>query len=245
MLSEETAAGKYPVEAVMMMDRIARAAESALDVLKFETTPSLTSTADSITRSSYFVAKQIDAIAIITPTWSGTTACRVCRFRPKQPIIATTPNKSVLHFLSLCWGVFPLNIPRSETLDDMIRYSIDAARGAGYVEPGQNAVARFRQDEFHQGRASRLNGILAPPPGCDLFRKLTPGCRKRRSTRGYTPRSPPGWPRRRREWKLAPGTRSLRTRGRTLNLRQLEPRFGNNIITGLVRHFLYALQIHP
>jgi pyruvate kinase len=140
MLSEETAAGKYPVEAVMMMDRIALAAESALDVPKFETTPSLTSTADSITRSSYFVAKQIDAIAIITPTWSGTTACRVCRFRPKQPIIATTPNKSVLHFLSLCWGVFPLNIPPSETLDDMIRYSIDAARGAGYVESGQQVV---------------------------------------------------------------------------------------------------------
>jgi pyruvate kinase len=64
----------------------------------------------------------------------------VCRFRPKQPIIATTPNKSVLHFLSLCWGVFPLNIPASETLDDMIRYSIDAARSAGYVEPGQQVV---------------------------------------------------------------------------------------------------------
>jgi pyruvate kinase len=140
MLSEETAVGKYPIEAVMMMDRIARGAESALDVLKFENTPSLTSTADSISRSSYFVAKQIEAMAIITPTWSGTTACRVSRFRPKQPIVATTPNDSVLHFLSLCWGVLPLKIPPSQTLDEMIRYSIDAARAAGYVEPGQEVV---------------------------------------------------------------------------------------------------------
>jgi pyruvate kinase len=140
MLSEETAAGKYPIEAVTMMDRIARSAESALDVFKFENTPSLTSTADSISRSSYFVAKQIDAKAIITPTWSGSTASRVSRFRPKQLIIATTPNKSVLDFLSFCWGVLPLKIPPSETLDEMIRYSIDAARRAGYVEPGQEVV---------------------------------------------------------------------------------------------------------
>src|SRR5947207_14780897 len=88
MLSEETAAGKYPIEAVMIMDRIARSAESTLDALKFENIASLTSTGDAISRSSYFIAKEIDAAAIITPTWSGSTACRVARFRPKQPIIA-------------------------------------------------------------------------------------------------------------------------------------------------------------
>src|SRR5262249_15962147 len=119
MLSEETAAGKYPVEAVMIMDRIARTAEAELHPLKFENTAALTSTADAISRASYFIAKEIDASAIITPTWSGSTACRVSRFRPKQAIIATTPNESVLDFLSLCWGVFPLKIPPSETLDDM------------------------------------------------------------------------------------------------------------------------------
>jgi pyruvate kinase len=140
MLSEETAAGKYPIEAVMMMDRIARTAESALDSEKFENIASLTSTADAISRSSYFIAKEIDAAAIITPTWSGSTACRVSRFRPKQPIIATTPNKDVLDFLSLCWGVFPLKIPQSKTLDEMIRHSIDAARRAGYVETGQEVI---------------------------------------------------------------------------------------------------------
>jgi pyruvate kinase len=140
MLSDETAAGKYPAEAVMMMDRIARTAETALDELKFENIPIMAGTSDAISRSSYFVAKEIGAAAIITPTWSGSTACLVSRFRPKQPIIATTPTEGALDFLSLCWGVIPISIPASETLDDMIRFSIDAARRAGHLESGQQVI---------------------------------------------------------------------------------------------------------
>lgn len=140
MLSEETAAGKYPVESVMIMDRIARAAEVCLDTMKFENIPLLSGTSDAISRASYFVAKEIGAAAIITPTWSGSTACLVSRFRPKQPILATTPNEAALDFLSLCWGVVPLQIPHSETLDDMIRLSIEAGRRAGYLESGQQVI---------------------------------------------------------------------------------------------------------
>ena len=140
MLSDETAAGKYPLEAVMMMDRIARTAESSLDESKFENIPIQNRTSDSISRASYFIAKEISAAAIITPTWSGSTACRVSRFRPKQPIIAATPNEAVLDFLALSWGVIPIPIPQSETMDDMIRHSLDAARSAGYLEPGQQVV---------------------------------------------------------------------------------------------------------
>src|SRR5438876_1622948 len=138
MLSEETAAGKYPAESVMMMDRIARSSECGLDEMKFENIPIQNSTSDSISRSSYFIAKETNAAAIITPTWSGSTACRVARFRPKQPVIATTPNEARLDFLSLCWGVVPISIPPADTLDDVIRLSIDAARRAGYVESGQH-----------------------------------------------------------------------------------------------------------
>jgi pyruvate kinase len=140
MLSEETAAGKYPTEAVMMMDRIARSAESALDELKFENIPMEAGTGDAISRSSYFIAKEIGAAAIITPTWSGSTACLVSRFRPKQPILATTPNEAALDFLSLCWGVIPILILPSDTLDDMIRFSIQAAQRAGYLETGQQVI---------------------------------------------------------------------------------------------------------
>jgi pyruvate kinase len=140
MLSEETAAGKYAAEAVMMMDRIARSAETCLDESKFERIPEEANTNDAISRSSYFIAKEIGAAAIITPTWSGSTACRVARFRPKQPIIAVTPNPATLDFLALCWGVVPIPIQHSETINDMIRLSIDAARQAGYVETGQHVV---------------------------------------------------------------------------------------------------------
>jgi pyruvate kinase len=140
MLSEETAAGKYPAESVMMMDRIARSAESCLDELKFENIPIESGTEDAISRASYFIAKEVGASAIITPTWSGSTACLVSRFRPKQPILATTPNEAALDFLALCWGVIPVLVPPSETTDDLIRFSIDAVRKAGYVESGQLVI---------------------------------------------------------------------------------------------------------
>jgi len=140
MLSEETAMGNYPIEAVQMMDRIVRAAETALDRRKFEHSDEMGNTRDSITRSSYFTAKEIGARAIITPTWSGTTANLVARFRPKQPIIATTPNETTMDFLSFSWGVIPLFIPPSESIDDMIRHSIVAARNAGHVEAGDLVV---------------------------------------------------------------------------------------------------------
>ena len=140
MLSEETAVGKYPAESVSMMDRIARAAECALDVSKFENIPVESGTSDAISRASYFIAKEMGAAAIITPTWSGSTACRVARFRPKQTILAPTPNEAAFDFLSLCWGVTPIFIPPSENLDDMIRLSINAARRAGYVDSGQQVV---------------------------------------------------------------------------------------------------------
>jgi pyruvate kinase len=140
MLSDETAAGRYPAEAVMMMDRIARTAEGSLEQSKFESIPLGPDTNDAISRASYFIAKEIGAAAVITPTWSGSTACRVARFRPKQPIIATTTNEAVLEFLSLCWGVIPLPIRSCDSMDDVIRVSIDAARHAGYVQSGQHVV---------------------------------------------------------------------------------------------------------
>jgi pyruvate kinase len=140
MLSEETAAGKYPVEAVMMMDRIVRSAETALDVQKFEHQKETGNLQDAISRSSYHIAREIGAAVIITPTWSGSTASMVSRFRPKQTILATTPNEQALDFLSLVWGVVPVFIPPTETIDDMIRFSIAAARKAGYLHTGDQVV---------------------------------------------------------------------------------------------------------
>src|SRR5262249_5074800 len=117
-----------------------RSAEAEIDPAKFENQARIETTRDAISRSSYFIAKEIGAAAIITPTWSGSTASLVSRFRPKQPVIATTPNESALEFLALSWGVVPMEIPQSESIDDMIRSSIKAAKKAGRVESGQHVV---------------------------------------------------------------------------------------------------------
>jgi pyruvate kinase len=95
---------------------------------------------DSISRSSYHVAKEIGAAAIIVPTWSGSTAALVARFRPKQPVLASTPNETALDFLALSWGVTPMRIPSCKTIDDMIRFSIEAARKAGLLQSGDQVV---------------------------------------------------------------------------------------------------------
>jgi pyruvate kinase len=140
MLSEETAVGKFPEEAVRVMDRIARTAETKLDHWKFEHQKELGDVRDSISRSSYHTAREVNARAIITPTWSGSTAHRVARFRPEQPILATTPNAGTFEFLSFSWGVTPLFIPPTKTIDDMIQFSIHAARKAGFLRAGDLVV---------------------------------------------------------------------------------------------------------
>ena len=141
MLSEETAAGNYPLESVQMMDRIAREVEASVDETKFrwdfEGPPSVN---EAIGRSGYNIARGVGAAAIITPTFSGSTARLVARFRPRQPIIATTPNKRTAYFLSFCWGVVPLSIASAETTDDQLDFSVDAALSAGLVKHGDLVV---------------------------------------------------------------------------------------------------------
>src|SRR5262249_34568649 len=120
--------------------RIVKTAETCPDSAKFEHPPELANTEDSISRSSYHIAKEIGAAAIITPTWSGSTASLVSRFRPKQLILATTPNEQALDFMALSWGVLPLKIPNANTIDELIRFSIDAARKAGYLHAGEQVI---------------------------------------------------------------------------------------------------------
>ena len=140
MLSEETAMGKYPVEAVLMMGRIARSVEGSLAPLVFDDLPLDPGTSDAISRAAHLIARDTGAAAIITPTWSDSTACLVSRFRPRQPILASTANEDALDFLSLCWGVVPLKTTPSDNIDDMIRETVRVARKAGLLKSGQNVV---------------------------------------------------------------------------------------------------------
>ena len=141
MLSEETAAGNYPVEAARMMDRIAREVEASMDEAKFRWDFGTDANVnDAISRSGFNIARGTNAAAIITPTWSGSTPRLVARFRPRQPIVATTPNPATANFLSLCWGVIPLPISSAETIDEQLRLSVDATRDAGWAREGDLVV---------------------------------------------------------------------------------------------------------
>lgn len=140
MLSEETAAGRYPIESVTMMDRIVRAAEGSIDPSKFSDIPVESGTDDAISRAACLIADEVNAAAIVTPTYSGSTAGLVSRFRRRPLILGPTPNSATLNFLALSWGVVPLRIPESDSMDEMIRHSVHAARKMGLLETGQTIV---------------------------------------------------------------------------------------------------------
>ena len=111
MLSGETAAGKYPVESVETMARIAERAESALHTARSSATQAKaqqTSVTEAISQAVANSALDLDAEAIITSTESGYTARMVSKYRPKAPIIAVTPDEQVMRRLSLVWGVMPV-----------------------------------------------------------------------------------------------------------------------------------------
>lgn len=141
MLSEETAAGNYPIEAVGTMDRIAREVEAAMDEDKFRWGfPGDSNVNDAISRSAFNIAKGTNAVAILTPTWSGSTPRLVARFRPRQPIVAPTPNPATFHALTFCWGVVPLSIRSAETIDDQLRLAVVATRDAGWARANDLVV---------------------------------------------------------------------------------------------------------
>ena len=141
MLSEETAVGSYPLEAVQMMDRIATEVESSVDAGKFRwDIEGQTIVSDAISRSAYNIAQGTGARAIITSTWSGSTARLVARFRPAQPIIAATPNRPVGYFLSFCWGIVPRSIASADTTEEQLAFALEAATRSGWVKSGDLVV---------------------------------------------------------------------------------------------------------
>ena len=142
MLSGETAAGKYPVEAVKVMASIAKRIEQTLDydrMLKEKGSKNVTVT-DAISHATCTTAVDLNASAIITSTSSGYTAKMVSKFRPQAPIIAATSNEAVMRRLALTWGVCPIKSALAGNTDEVIEKSIEASIEAGYVKNGELVV---------------------------------------------------------------------------------------------------------
>lgn len=142
MLSGETAAGKYPVEAVKVMASIAKRIEQTLDydrMLKEKGSNNVTVT-DAISHATCTTAVDLNASAIITSTSSGYTAKMVSKFRPQAPIIAATSNEAVMRRLALTWGVCPIKSALAGNTDEVIEKSIEASIESGYVKNGELVV---------------------------------------------------------------------------------------------------------
>jgi pyruvate kinase len=125
MLSEETAIGRFPVEAVQMMSKIARAAEEQFPFEHFlekgaDGTPDLP---QAISHAASFLSEKVGAVAIVVPTESGSTARWVSRLRPRQPILALSRHIRTVRFLNLCWGVYSFLVPEWKDTDDMLERS--------------------------------------------------------------------------------------------------------------------------
>ena len=129
MLSEETAVGRYPVEAVKTMARIALEAEAAIpheEILHGKRNEAPPEVGDATARAACQIAQQVGARAIATFTTGGTTPLRVSKYRPGQPIIAVTPSDNTMRRLCLVWGVLPLRRPEPLSLEEVFEQAIEA-----------------------------------------------------------------------------------------------------------------------
>ena len=143
MLSGETAAGLYPVEAVRTMASIAAYAESDINYAKrfkereSEGTPDVT---NAISHATCTSAHDLGASAIITVTKSGRTAKMISKYRPECPIICCTTDETVCRQLNLSWGVTPLMIDEIDNTDDLFEQAVQAGEKAGLLHDGELVV---------------------------------------------------------------------------------------------------------
>jgi len=144
MLSGETAAGNYPVEAVETMARIAGRSEAALryeELLgkKRLIGPQRTVT-DAISYATCTTAQDLGAAAIITSTESGHTAKMVSKYRPRSPIVAVTTHARVMRKLALVWGVQSLLVKTTAGTDEMIASALEVSLAAGLIKGGDLVI---------------------------------------------------------------------------------------------------------
>jgi pyruvate kinase len=141
MLSGETAVGEYPVEAVSLMDRIARAVEPSLgyrhQIPEATEDPTI---GNAMSNAACDIAEALGARVMLVPTFTGKTASAVARLRPRRPIVGLTHQDWALRQMALEWGVTPIEIPETRDVEELWERSVIAARDRGLVEEGDTVV---------------------------------------------------------------------------------------------------------
>lgn len=143
MLSGETAAGLYPVEALKTMVKIAIRTEQDIDYKgrfeagKYQVKGNIT---NAISHATCTTALDLNAAAIITVTKLGGTARMVSKYRPSCPIIGGSPNEYVCRQLNLSWGVIPVKLENQEKTDDLFDHAVDSVMKKGFLKQGDLTV---------------------------------------------------------------------------------------------------------
>ena len=143
MLSGETAAGKYPLEAFEMMLKIINKTENTLDyqeIIQKNFEIQQKTITDAISFASCDIANDLNSKAIITSTQSGNTARQVSKNKPRCMIIGASPNDWVIRQLMLSWGVFPVKTKYTNNINKLIEESVSPAKEHGYIKKGDTVV---------------------------------------------------------------------------------------------------------
>lgn len=143
MLSGETAAGMYPIEALRTMVRIAVRTEQDINYMqrfRQRETMSNPDVTNAISHATCTMAGDLNAAAIITVTKSGRTARMVSKYRPSCPIIGSCLTEKVYRQLALSWGVIPMLIDEKNKAEELFDYAVDAAEAEGLIEKGDVVV---------------------------------------------------------------------------------------------------------
>ncbi|MGC8820116.1 MAG: pyruvate kinase [Fervidobacterium sp.] len=146
MLSGETSVGKYPCEAVKVMDEVAKNTEQYMEeyeTYKLDWLKEYSSSFDlpsAISYASTTLAKNVEAKLIITATNTGSTAINVSKYKPSIPVMAATNNPRAFYKLCLAWGVIPVMLEEKLTTDEMIESVIEKAKSLGLAKPGDKVI---------------------------------------------------------------------------------------------------------
>ncbi|MEE9517887.1 MAG: pyruvate kinase [Candidatus Adiutricales bacterium] len=143
MLSDETAVGHYPVEAVRVLDNLCRATEPHLDGERFlheDSSKLIPLTEAAMSRAATWLARDVEPAVIVAATTSGSTARLIARYRPPQPVIGFTSELNTCRQLCLSWGVVPALAPACTSVDQMFDQVEEWLKKNGLAGPGDRII---------------------------------------------------------------------------------------------------------
>jgi pyruvate kinase len=159
MLSEETAAGEYPIEAVRIMAQVAEETEKILEP-RHRFTGLQKTVPEAISLGAVALAQDLNVKAFLIPTSSGGTARLIARYRPQQPIVAVSPNMQTVKMLCLVWGVYPVPVRSFRSTDEMMRIVQKQALESGIVKRN-DLVAITAGLPLHQAGSTNMITVKA------------------------------------------------------------------------------------